>query len=112
MKFYFKLYVDEESRDVLLKVKKELERNKLQWGTYLIVLTQNEANHLEIFHSILLKQKVIKKQNLFVVGIANSYSKALELVEKLTGEVYDETGGTNIRQYILEKQKEYEEGNV
>ena len=47
-----------------------------------------------------------------MVGISSGYAKALELVEKITQEVYDETGGTNIRNYVLHKQREYEEGNV
>lgn len=40
------------------------------------------------------------------------YAEALELVEKIAQEVYDETKGTDIREYILRKQQEFEEGNV
>ena len=112
MKYYFKLYVDEKIKEKQTEVVEKITNNKRQLETYLITLTKNEANHLEIFNSLLLIQKAIEKEDLFVVGISSGYAKALELVEKITQEVYDETGGTNIRNYVLHKQREYEEGNV
>ena len=79
---------------------------------YLIALSKNDTNHLEIFDYVLLFQKAMSKDDLFVVGIAGGYAESLELVEKITQEVYDETSGVDIRNYILQKQREYEEGNV
>ena len=72
-------------------------------------MTENDANHLEFFDSVLLKQKLIKRDDLFVIGIAEGYTGALELVEKITQDVYDVTKGTDIRQYLLATQKEFEE---
>ena len=57
-------------------------------------------------------QEAISKNELFLVGIASGYTESLELVEKITQEVYDETSGVDIRNYILQKQQKYEEGNV
>ena len=90
----------------------KIEKDKWQMGKYLIILAKNEKNHLEYFHSVLLLQKSIAKDDLFVIGIANGELGAMELIEKITQEVYDETKGTDIRGYILQKQKEYEERNV
>lgn len=112
MKYYFALYVDEQIEEKQEEIIKKIEKDKRQLETYLIALTKNESNHLEIFHSLLLVQKMMEKKDLFVVGISKGYAKALELVEKITQEVYDETSGTDIRNYILKKQREYEEGNV
>lgn len=78
----------------------------------MIALTKNDNNHLEIFNSVLLLQEAISKNELFLVGIASGYTESLELVEKITQEVYDETSGVDIRNYILQKQQKYEEGNV
>lgn len=94
------------------KIRNNIEKDKWQLETYLIALTKNEENHLEIFNSVLLLQKTMKKENLFIVGIASGYLEALELVEKITQEVYDMTSGVDIRNYILQKQQEYKEGNV
>lgn len=99
MKYYHELYTNE----------KWVSR---QLGNYLIVLAKNEKNHLEFFHTGLFKQLHIPTDDLFVVGIAKDERDALELIEKITQEVYDETGDADIRNYILRKQKAYEEGNV
>lgn len=112
MKYYHALYMS----DTLIKQKAEiiekLEKDKWQAEKYLVVLAKNKNNHLEYFNSVLLLQKSICKDDLFVVGISNGELAAMELVEKITQEVYDETKGTDIRNYILQKQKEFEEGNV
>lgn len=112
MKYYYSLYTDEYVKDKKEEIIKNIEHDKWQLDKYLIALTKNESNHLEIFNSVLLVQKAMPKDDLFVVGIANGYVEALELVEKITQEVYDETGGADIRNYILHQQREYEEGNV
>lgn len=112
MKYYYALYMDEYVKENKEKIIKNMEKDKWQLEKYLIALTKNEANHLEIFNSVLLVQKAMLKDDLFIVGIASGYTESLELVEKITQEVYDETSGVDIRNYILQKQREYEEGNV
>lgn len=112
MKYYYNLYVSEDLIGKQEEIIRNLEEDKWQLAKYLIVLATNEKNHLEIFDSVLLLQKTIPKEDLFVVGIAGGRERAFELVEKITGEVYDETGCINIRNYILQKQSEYEKGNV
>lgn len=112
MKYYHALYMSEELILKKAEIIEKLEKDKWQMEKYLIVLAKNEKNHLEYFHSVLLLQKSISKDDLFVVGIANGELGAMALIEKITQEVYDETKGTDIRNYILQKQKEFEEGNV
>ena len=112
MKYYHALYMSEELIEKRAEILDKFENDKWQIEKYLIVLAKNEKNHLEFFNSVLLIQKSIVKDDLFVVGIANGELGAMELIEKITQEVYDETGGTDIRNYILQKQKEFEEGNV
>ena len=53
MKYYFKLYVDEKIKEKQTEVVEKITNNKRQLETYLITLTKNEANHLEIFNSLL-----------------------------------------------------------
>ena len=90
----------------------KLEKEQLQFNKYLIVLAQGEQNHLEFFDSMLLQQKIFSIHDLLVVGSAEGYKGALELVEEIMQEVYNETGGTNIRNYIISKQKQFEEGDI
>ena len=112
MKYYHELYMSKELIPKKTEIIEKLENDKWQMEKYLIVLAKNEKNHLEYFHSVLLLQKSIAKDDLFVIGIANGELGAMELIEKITQEVYDETKGTDIRGFILQKQKEYEERNV
>lgn len=112
MKFYYALYMDEKIISCKEEVLTKLKNDEWQFEKYLITLTKNEKNHLEFYNSVLLIQKTIPKEDLFVVGIANGYEEALELVEKITQDVYDKTKGVDIRNYILQTQQEYEEGNV
>ena len=112
MKYYYALYMDEYAKKRQADIIKKIKNDKRQMNIYLITLTKNKKNHMEIFHSVLLMQKAVAKEDLFVVGMANGYFEALELVEKIAQEVYDETGGADIRNYILQKQLKYEEERV
>lgn len=109
MKYYFNLYWSDELIGKEHEVLTKLGHEKVLINKYVIVITENDANHLEFFDSVLLKQKLIKRDDLFVIGIAEGYTGALGLVEKITQDVYDVTKGTDIRRYFLATQKEFEE---
>ena len=111
MKCYYKLYLSEDLISEKEKLIQKLNADEFQIGKYIVALTKSK-HHLEIYHSILLIQKSISKNNVLVVGIANRYEDAIKLVEKITQEVYDKTKGTDIKRYIFEMQQEFEEGNV
>lgn len=112
MKYYHALYMSDELVQKKAEIIEKLNKDKWQLEKYLIVLSKNENNHLEYFNSVLLLQKSVSKENLFVIGIANGEYGAMKLVEKIMQDVYDETKGTDIREFILNKQKDFEEGNV
>ena len=112
MKYYFNLFWSEELVGKEKEILTKLGQEKVQLNKYLVVLTESDVNHLEFFDSVLLKQNVFKQEELFLIGIADGYFGALEMVEKITQEVYDRTKGTDIRSYLLGTQREYEKGNV
>ena len=112
MKFYHTLYWSETltpRKEVILE---HLRQGKWQMNKYLIVLAKDGCNHLEFYSTVMLLQQVFSSEDIFVVGIADGYDGALELIERITREVYDETQSTDIRGYLLSKQREYETGNV
>lgn len=90
----------------------DLMARKLHPQILVITLAQNEKNHLEFFSALLLKQHYYDKKELFIVGLAQGYEDAVELVRKITQEVLEETGNTDIREYILTHQKLFEESRV
>ena len=112
MKYYHNLYMNENIEEKRTDIITNIMNDKWQFDKYLIVLTENEKNHLEFFNSVLLLQKIIPKDDLFVVGIAEGYEGALEMVQTITEEVYEKTQGVDIRGYLLAKEREYEESNV
>lgn len=106
MEYYKYLYLSDKIKRKRDKIIRRIEKNKIQHDIYLLLLPGNDRNQLEIIHTGFLLQPDYPKEELFVVGIANSYDAALELVEKITQEVYDNTNGVNIRDYILRKEQE------
>ena len=108
VKIYCDLCVSECWQEKKEKIIRKLRQNRLQPQVYVIELSQGEQNHLEFFSSILLKQRVYRNSGLFVVGIAAGYDEALTVTTRIADHVYRETGGTDIRRFILDRQKEYE----
>ncbi len=106
MKYYKHLYLSEDLEKKKDKVRKKLEQKKFQMDICLIVLAEDEKNQLEIYPSLLFLQPSYPDRDYFVVGIAKGMDEAVELVEEITQEVYNETKGADIRSYILKKEQE------
>lgn len=100
MKFYKNLYVSEYMEDKKEKMISKLKRGNFPFTCYILVLIEEGENQLEFYSTSLLYQKKMMEEELFIVGIAAGYRDAIYLVEKITKEVYDETGGVDIRSYI------------
>ena len=82
MKYYFNLYWSEELVGKEKEILTKLGQEKVQLNKYLVVLTESDVNHLEFFDSVLLKQSLFNRDDLFVVGIAEGYTGALELGDR------------------------------
>ena len=104
--FYCHLYMNENLKKKEAKIKKKLSANKLQPSIYVIAFSQSPQNQLDFFPSLLLKQRIYEDTPLFVVGLADGYDSALELIRQITEEVFTATQSVDIRHYILQKQKE------
>ena len=111
MKYYYNMYVSESIREKKQQILSRIEKDEFVVGKYLIVLTQNEKNHLEFFDSAFVTQRMVEKDKLFVVGLSDGYGAAVKIVEAILKEVLQVTGGTDIRNYLLKQQMEYEKRN-
>lgn len=112
MKFYEDLYVGESLKEKKAKIIERLRKGKPQLSCYVITFTENPANQVEFFDSVLLTQKNYQRNNLLIVGIAGCYDEALQLIQKMTEDTYSENGNADIRTYLSERQKELEESKV
>lgn len=101
IKFADKLYVSESIKNVE-KVKRRLGFGRGQLEIYLITIS-NSDDQLEYFHNALLKQKAIYKQGINVVGLAESSSECVELIERILQDTYNATGRYDMKTFLLGK---------
>jgi hypothetical protein len=100
MKWYRKLYIGETARKKRYQIVWKVKHRAGMLGVYLITLSSNEENLLDIFDSSILLQPYYKKEDIFIVGIACGYDEAIEIVTRIIDELYRETGDFKIRQYL------------
>lgn len=101
MKFYPLLYVDPEIKKTHI-IKWKLLMGIGMPNVYVISLSHT-MDQLDIFKADLLKQRHLRKREVYIVGIANSRKAAIDLVLKMTKEVVENTGNANLKKYILDK---------
>lgn len=106
MRYYKHLYWSEGLTKKKEKIIQKMDAGKLLPGIFLVTLAPGEQNQLEIHRYVLLLQPVLRREDIFVVGISGDYDEALELVEEITQEVYNKTKGADIRSYILKREQE------
>lgn len=102
MKFYKYLYIGGGVKNPG-RVKRKLKRHAGQL-VYVICMAQG-PDQLEIFHSAYLKQKYYRLHPPVVVGIAKDYGEALELVVLMMKECVADTGGCNLKDYLISRTK-------
>ena len=87
LKFHYKLYMGRsmkwEKQDIL---KKKLRHDPASCGLFLITVSRNPSDQLEIIQTRQLAQRYYKKFPPYVAGIAAGYDEALEVVEELVKE--------------------------
>ena len=101
MRYYKHLYLTEGLEKKKEKIIRKLEAGKLQPGVHVITLAVSERNQLEIYPTIQFKQPAFPKKE----KKKSQVDEAVELVEQIVQEVYDQTGTCDIRSYILEKEQ-------
>ena len=60
-------------------------------------------DQLEIYHCALLQQRYYRKNSPYIIGIANGYEEALELVRQIAEETYKQRGDCDLKRYLLDK---------
>ncbi len=101
MKFYKNLYIGSTIKDAK-KVKRKLIMNAGQLGIYVITLCKGR-DQLEIYNSAYLQQKYYRKYPPYIIGIANGYDEAVEIVQQIAMEAYECNGNCDLKKYILDR---------
>lgn len=100
MRFYKKLYISPSLRKKKRQIVWKLKMGKAVSFVYVITLAE-QNDLMNIYQGLILKQPYYRKNPPFVLGIADSHSAALELVQQILMDVYDKTGNYDIRTFYV-----------
>jgi hypothetical protein len=100
LNWYKDIYISEAALEKKEKIIWKVDHGVGTVGIYLITISTNEKNLLDIINANLLLQKSLRKTCPMIVGIANGYEEAVRLVVKIIDDMYRETGCFKIREYL------------
>ena len=99
--YHPRLYLGESmKREKLDKIKRKLERHPRFSGVFLVVLSRNAHDQLEIYGAKQLRWSYYTKYPPYVVGIAANQTEAFTLVEKIVKECLEERGDCALKEYL------------
>ena len=102
LQYHHRLYLGESiSESKLDKIKRRLKKRPLLSTVYLLVVSRNQSDQLEIFQAKQLVQNYYAKYPVYVVGIASDYEEAVVLVEQIVQECLRERGDCALKEYLL-----------
>lgn len=104
IKWYPALYLDSVTKKNLRKIKRRMERRKINLRVYCIALASNEKNLLDIYSTNELLFQYYRQKDIKVIGLASSKESAIQLVADIVNDVYQQTGRLDVRTFF----KEYE----
>lgn len=101
MRFCKKLYLSPSIQDKRQQIIWKLKTGRPQPTIYLIALAGNN-DLFEIYHSGIFKQRYYKKKENapYIVGIAQGYSGAVDLVSEMLTDIWRETNGYDVKAYF------------
>ena len=81
---------------------KDLGTKSIQAGIYVLTLPIGDSNLLEIYPAFTLKFPIFReaRRELTVIGIARGREEALSLSATIIQDVYNRTGGFNVRDFL------------
>ena len=107
MKFYKNLYVGETVEHVGV-IKQKLKIHAMV-RVYLVTLAYGD-DQLEIYSSMLLKQKYFRKHAPIIIGIASDYEEAVGIVQQIVEESLERTGKCELKEYLKLRVKDQKKG--
>ena len=105
MIWYQELYIGEGIGSKAARVKWKINHNAGQIDIYIITLASNRENLMDIIPATELLQRAYPKRNLYVIGLARGYEEAVMLAADIVTEVFQNTQTTDVRNYILQRDK-------
>lgn len=99
--YHPRLYLGESIKVKKLdKIKKKLENKPLFSHVFLISLSRNAFDQLEIYEAKQLSQSYYRKNPPYIVGIAGDWREAVSLVEQIAKECLYARGDCALKEYL------------
>lgn len=80
-------------------IREKLENGKAVPGIYLLVLSENPHNLLEIFPAVTLIQRTAADLCPEIIGMSCGWDEAVHMVTEIVRKVYSETGDVQVKEY-------------
>lgn len=106
LNWYKNLYVGETVKKKEEKLIRKIERGRKIPGVYVVTLASNERDQLDILSVSQMEGRKKRGISPMIAGLAGSYPEALELVEQMAADVFQATGGGDIRTYLITAERE------
>ena len=101
MKFIEHLYVSKSIKNVD-KVISKLRRNVGQIMVYIISISENSTEQLDIYHCSIMQQKYFHKDNNFtIVAITKTHEEAVDFVKYLVEDCMKVRDDCKLKEYLL-----------
>lgn len=92
-------YVGEGIKDPE-KTKAKIDAGKVTLGIYLVTLSDNPGNLLEIIPAAMLLQKSYYAICPEIIGMAKGKDGAIDLASDIVREIYEATGAFEVKEYL------------
>lgn len=100
IRWYDKLYMDEKAKEHIVKITDRIERGKPLLGVYCITIASNPNNLFDIYNTNELMFKHYKRMGVDIVGLAYGKESAIQLIEKMVLDVYENSKEFKVREYF------------
>lgn len=99
--YYEKLYLGESiDAQKLEKIKKKLETYPLFSGVFVITISRNPSDQLEIYEAKQLVQKYYQNNPPYIIGITKSKEEAIAIIRQIVEECMDARGDCALKEYL------------
>ena len=101
--WYENLYVSERASKKLKRTISRINRGKLTPEIYVLTFPSNDKNMMDIIPANILLQKTLRRRCPKIIGLAKGREDALELMQTIIMETYEQTGGFCVKEYLGDK---------
>ncbi|MCI8661706.1 MAG: hypothetical protein HFG69_00315 [Hungatella sp.] len=103
MLWYTHLYMGEKAKRHSYSIIQSIQEKSFRPGVFVITPPSNGNNVLDIYPSYMLLLCDEREKELKILGIAYGYQEALELAGTIVSEMYEETGGFGLEEFLAER---------